>query len=116
MSDPQILSSAIFRSGPVPEVTVEWLASHLADVRLVDCREADELVSPLGAVRDVEHVPLGDFPEAAGAWDKAAPLVIICRSGARSGQAAMFLERNGFSCVASAAGGMIAWRQRVGAP
>lgn len=111
----ETLSNAIFRSGPIPEVTIDWLAENRSDFRVIDCREADELVGPLGALDGIEHVPLHTIPAHAPSWEREQPVVIICRSGGRSGQAAMFLERAGFSNVASVAGGMLAWRERFGA-
>jgi rhodanese-related sulfurtransferase len=36
---------------------------------------------------------------------------MVCRSGARSAQACMFLQQQGFSNVFNLRGGMIAWVQ-----
>ena len=46
---------------------------------------------------------------AAGAWDRSAPLVLICRSGGRSAKAALALMALGFTQVASLRGGMLGW-------
>jgi rhodanese-related sulfurtransferase len=45
--------------------------------------------------------------QAAG-WDRAADLVVICRSGGRSSRAAEALARLGFSRVMNLVGGMLA--------
>jgi rhodanese-related sulfurtransferase len=76
---------------------------------LIDVREADELVSELRAIPAIEHVPLATVAKASQGWDKKARLVIVCRSGGRSGRAALELESLGFHNVVSMAGGMLAW-------
>ena len=45
--------------------------------------------------------------------DKDAPVLVMCRSGARSYHAGMFLKQNGFERVYNLAGGVIAWSQDV---
>lgn len=76
--------------------------------RLVDVREAGELALD-GYIPGAEHVPLGALLAAAHAWDRAAPLVLVCRSGNRSGRAAGALAAMGFGDVMNLAGGMLAY-------
>jgi sulfur dioxygenase len=102
------------RSGGVPEVDGAWLAEHLGAerrFRLVDVREPAELKSELGALVGAENVPLGSLPDVARDWARDAAVVLVCRSGGRSGRAAQALEGMGFQRVASLAGGMLAWRE-----
>ncbi|MGM0575438.1 MAG: rhodanese-like domain-containing protein [Myxococcota bacterium] len=96
----------------VPEVTVAWVRRHGHMAHLVDVREPDEFVGELGHVAGSELVPLGRVEEEADAWDRERPLVLICRSGGRSGDAATALEAMGFRRVVSMAGGMIEWNER----
>lgn len=96
----------------VPEVTPEWVMQHGASVRLVDVREPDEYIGELGHIAGAELVPLAMVIAGAAEWDKRTPLITVCRSGGRSGKAAVELERMGFTQVASMAGGMIAWNAR----
>lgn len=96
----------------VPEVGAEWVAGHHGEARLIDVREPDELVGELGHVTGVENVPLGVVEGAAVGWDRDQPLVVICRSGGRSGKAALALQRMGFTKIASMRGGMIDWNQQ----
>jgi rhodanese-related sulfurtransferase len=42
---------------------------------------------------------------------KDEKLVMVCRSGARSAQACMFLQQHGFSNVYNLRGGMMGWVQ-----
>jgi rhodanese-related sulfurtransferase len=80
-------------------------------VRLIDVREPHEFTGELRHVPEAELVPLGTVPDAARAWDRAAPLVCICRSGNRSGRAGEALLAMGFEDVTNMTGGMLAWNE-----
>lgn len=45
---------------------------HLGALRLVDVREPDEFVGPLGHLRGAELTPLSTVPAAAAAWEANA--------------------------------------------
>lgn len=92
------------------EVQPHWLEEHLRDVQIVDVREPDEFNGPLGHVPGAKLVPLGTLKDRAADLDKARPLVIVCRSGARSAQATVLLGKAGFDKVANLSGGMLRWR------
>ena len=99
----------ITRTGPVPEVTAAWVSANLGRFQVVDVRRLDEFVGSLGRVPGALLAPLDQLEAAAAGWDSAAPVVVVCRSGGRSGRAAVALEAAGFRRVASLAGGMLAW-------
>lgn len=103
----------IERVDGVPEVSTEWVASHRSAVTLLDVREPDEFEGPLGHVEGAQLVPLGKLDVEAERLDPDRPYVTICRSGGRSGQAALHLEARGFKRVASMGGGMTRWRDNV---
>ncbi len=96
--------------GGVPEVGPQWLYAHPEEVRMIDVREPHELLG--GRIKGVENVPLGAVRAKAKDWDVNEPLVLICRSGGRSGRAAIELESLGFRRVVSLRGGMIDWVQQ----
>lgn len=77
--------------------------------RLVDVREPDEYTGPLGHIAGAELVPLASVLAKAVSWNKDEPLLLVCRSGGRSGNAAMALTRAGFSKAMNLVGGMMAW-------
>jgi rhodanese-related sulfurtransferase len=78
-------------------------------VRVVDVREPHEFVGELGHVPGSELVPMHSVLAHAMAWDREAPLLLVCRSGGRSGMVAQALIRAGFTRVMNLAGGMLAW-------
>jgi len=92
------------------EVQPHWLEEHLHDVQIVDVREPDEFNGPLGHVPGATLIPLGTLSKSAGSLAKDKPLVVVCRSGARSAQATLILGKAGFEKVANLSGGMLRWR------
>ena len=96
-----------------PEEVKERLekGEHL---NLVDVREPHEraefniggLFVPLGKVQTMQIDELENL--------KDEEVIVYCRSGNRSGQAAMILETMGFSNTKNLAGGMLAWQSKFG--
>lgn len=61
-------------------------------------------------------IPLGELPGRISelAHLKNEEVIVHCRSGARSGQAKLFLEDAGFTNVRNVLGGMLDWQARFG--
>lgn len=95
----------------VPEVSPAWVLSQPSGVRLVDVREPDEFTGPLGHIERSELLPLATVEATVKSWDREAPVALICRSGGRSGKAAMQMLSMGFRRVVSMRGGMLAVRE-----
>lgn len=104
--DPTALAGAIHPDAL--EVDATWVADHRDEFRLVDVREPHELRGPLGSIEGAENVPLLQLLAQAGGLDPAEPLVLVCRSGRRSGEAAEQLRQAGIQTVAAIEGGMLA--------
>jgi rhodanese-related sulfurtransferase len=64
-----------------------------------------------GTVPKAEALPLHTLPAKMHDLSKDEKLVMVCRSGARSAQACMFLQQQGFSNVYNLRGGMMGWMQ-----
>ena len=83
-------------------------------LNLVDVREPHERVDfNIGGI----HVPLGQIQtmQIDDIEDlKNEEVILYCRSGNRSGQAAMFLEAMGFTNTKNLVGGMLAWEDKFG--
>jgi rhodanese-related sulfurtransferase len=84
--------------------------SHSSDIQLIDVRESAEFNGGLGHIPGARLIPLAELAARSGEIDKERPVVTVCRSGARSAQATVLLQRSGFSKVANLAGGMLRWR------
>ncbi|MCM3638484.1 rhodanese-like domain-containing protein [Sporosarcina luteola] len=95
------------------EMTTTELQKQLENgetVNMIDVREEDEVEQ--GMIPGAIHIPLGEVPERLEELEKAAPYVLICRSGGRSGRAAEFLEAKGYD-VTNMVGGMLDWQGDV---
>jgi rhodanese-related sulfurtransferase len=85
------------------------VATHSRSVLIVDVRGPDEYRGELGHLEGSILGPLGTIVAAAATWPRDKPIVTVCRSGGRSGKAALALAARGFSRVASLQGGMLGW-------
>jgi glyoxylase-like metal-dependent hydrolase (beta-lactamase superfamily II)/rhodanese-related sulfurtransferase len=91
----------------IPPGALEELASQ---VQIVDVREAEEFNGPLGRIAGATLIPLQELSARAGDLSHDKPIVTVCRSGARSAQAVVLLQKAGFKDVANLHGGMLRWR------
>lgn len=85
------------------------VAAERGRARFIDVREPAEFTGELGHIAGSELVPLGGLERAARGWSHEQRIVLVCRSGARSGRAASYLAASGFKDVINLSGGMIAW-------
>jgi glyoxylase-like metal-dependent hydrolase (beta-lactamase superfamily II)/rhodanese-related sulfurtransferase len=92
------------------EIEPQALEEAAGKAQLIDVREPAEYTGPLGHIRGSMLVPLGELGKRTDELDRDRPIVAVCRSGARSAQAVVLLQKAGFSSVANLAGGMLRWR------
>jgi sulfur-carrier protein adenylyltransferase/sulfurtransferase len=109
MSD--VYESATSHPAGYRDLAPARLGAALGDVRIVDVREPAEYTGELGHIPGAELVPLATVEAAAAGWNKDEALVLVCRSGARSGRAAAALTAQGFRRAMNMVGGMIAWNE-----
>jgi rhodanese-related sulfurtransferase len=78
---------------------------------VLDVREPDEYKG--GHILNSQLIPLGKLKERIGELSKYknVPVVVVCRSGNRSGTACVTLAKEGFSQAYNLAGGMMAWQK-----
>lgn len=93
-----------------PLVWPEFVARQGTSVRLVDVREADELVGPLGHIPGIDWVPKDRVLSLTERLPKDDLVVLISRAGERSAPLAKALEEAGMPFVASMVGGMVTWK------
>ena len=87
-----------------PDFVMEAAAkgAHLIDVRT-------EAEVAQGVIGGAVHIPLHLLPLRAGGVPQDKPVVIYCRSGARSAQACAFMAAQGFENMHNLAGGILSW-------
>jgi rhodanese-related sulfurtransferase len=94
---------------PTPQLdVVEAVAKLQEGALLLDVREISEWNA--GHAPEAIHIPLGELASHLGRLDLAQDIVVICRSGRRSNDAAGALRSVGFDAY-NFAGGMQAWQQ-----
>lgn len=91
------------------EITPRAASAHLSAVRILDVREVSEFNDALGHIAGAELMPLATVPLKLTELDRAAPTLVVCRSGGRSGRGASLLAAAGFTNVYNLSGGMLAW-------
>ena len=97
-------------------ITVEDLKSRLAsessDVFLLDIREDREItMNPMQNAGEIHHIAMGDVKEHLNDIPRDKTVVVICRSGARSGMVVEYLLEQDYDNVANLIGGVMAWEQ-----
>jgi sulfur dioxygenase len=110
IADEQAWAPLTYTFAGVWEIAPQSLEEAAAPVEVIDVREPDEYVGPLGHIRGAKLIPLGQLGRRLDELPRDRPLVIVCRSGARSAQATVALQRAGFPQVANLSGGMLRWR------
>lgn len=91
--------------------SVKDLLQNNHDVSIVDVREVEEVEQ--GKIPSAIHIPLRLLEFRMYELDKSKDYIMVCRSGARSGQATVLLEQHGYR-VKNMSGGMLAWDGKVG--
>lgn len=98
-------------------ITAEELKQRMdsgEQLNIVDVREPHEnadfniggTLVPLGQIQAMQVDELEEL--------KDQEVIVYCRSGNRSGQAAMILETMGFQNVKNLVGGMLKWEEKFG--
>jgi rhodanese-related sulfurtransferase len=77
---------------------------------LIDVRTPSELTGPLGKIPQSRNVPMQNLEKNPEQFPRDKTLVLICRSGHRSLEAADLLAEHGY-VVYSVDGGMQSWRE-----
>jgi sulfur dioxygenase len=94
----------------VHEIAPEWVASHRAEVYVLDVRSPAEFDGELGHLKGAALIPLDDLRARLSEVSSDKPVVVVCQTGRRSAMGAAILEKSGLTRVANLAGGMVMWR------
>ena len=108
--DDPVWAPLTFTFAGIWEMSPAVLEEYATKVQVLDVREPDEYRGPLGHIHGSTLIPLAELPARAGELAPDRPVVAVCRSGARSAQAVVLLQKAGFKDVANLTGGMLRWR------
>ncbi|MGJ3238559.1 MAG: rhodanese-like domain-containing protein [Anaerolineae bacterium] len=98
-------------SGGVPKMDIDTYMSEHYDTNnhvLIDVRTPSEFKS--GHVARAKNIPLNTISKKMNTIPKDKPVVLICRTGNRSGMAARQLANAGYTNIVNLKGGMIRWQ------
>ncbi len=100
----------------VNTLTSSQLIEKLAageNITVIDVRTPEEVVE--GKIIGAANINIfdADFADRIGTYDKTNTYAMVCRSGARSGQACIHMDSMGFKNVSNVEGGMMAWAGEV---
>ena len=79
---------------------------------VLDVREDKELA--ICKLEDTMHIPMGELQARIAELEpyKGQEIVVMCRSGGRSGQCVQYMRKLGFNAV-NLTGGILAWADDV---
>ncbi|MEV0267232.1 rhodanese-like domain-containing protein [Hamadaea sp. NPDC050747] len=78
-----------------------------AGAYLLDVREPDEWTA--GHAPGAVHLPMMEVPARLEEIPRDGDVVVVCRSGGRSGQVVAYLQQQGYDNVVNLDGGMLDW-------
>jgi len=98
-----------------PDIDVATAASLRggSDVVMLDVRTPEEYAQ--GHIPGVVSIPLNQVPSRLAEIPKDKTVVVTCRTGNRSAQAAQLLRQRGYNNVHNMLGGIAAW-EKAGYP
>jgi rhodanese-related sulfurtransferase len=75
--------------------------------KLIDVRTPQEMLQ--ASIANAQPLPLVTLPLRFNDIPNDEKVVFYCRTGARSGQACMFMEQQGYKNVYNLRGGIVSW-------
>ena len=90
---------------------LKQMLDNKEDFQLIDVREEHEFeICNLKG----ELIPMGEIPDNVEKISRDKPVIIHCRSGARSGNVIQYLESNfGYTNLYNLQGGILAWADEI---
>lgn len=83
------------------------MKAKAGNIRVIDIRQPAELNR--GIIPGSEALPMHVIPLRINELKQDETLVMVCLSGARSAQACMYLQQQGYENVFNLRGGIISW-------
>ncbi|MFY1697156.1 MULTISPECIES: rhodanese-like domain-containing protein [unclassified Solwaraspora] len=90
-----------------PAVPVVAAPDVADDAYLLDVREPEEWAA--GHAPGAHHLPMMEIPHRLADVPSDGDVVVVCRSGGRSGKVVAYLRQHGWDNVRNLDGGMQSW-------
>ncbi|MDP5273309.1 rhodanese-like domain-containing protein [Chengkuizengella axinellae] len=78
-------------------------------LNIIDVREDEEVAE--GMIPGAKHIPLGELPARHQEIEQTDEVILVCRSGNRSGKAQQYLDMLGLKNLKNMEGGMLEWHK-----
>lgn len=93
------------------DIDPQEVSKNQASVSLIDVRRPEEFNGELGHIPGSRLITLDTLNAHIQSLPKDKPIVFVCRSGARSANAASTAMAHGYTQVYNMKGGMILWNE-----
>lgn len=109
------ITYAFGQSGKVQKVSADVFKKTLDSVQakqVIDVRTPEEFQA--GHLHGAKNINIydADFAEKIGSLDKTIPVMVYCKAGARSADAAKRMQQMGFENVYDLEGGILSWENK----
>ena len=92
------------------EFQEQFQSGNNGDFQFIDVREEDEYEE--AHIAGTTLIPLSEFQSRVDEISEDTPVVLVCRSGGRSAQAATFLASMGYEDLYNMADGTMGWMNK----
>ena len=100
----------VYRTGSgTPIVPAEFVAAQGPAVRIIDVRDPQEFIGPMGYIPGSEWIPPERLDSLPGRLGRDAMLVVVSRHGDRASEVARRLAKSGMRYAGAMAGGVSQW-------
>jgi rhodanese-related sulfurtransferase len=96
------------------DITPKQLKSRLdagEAIDIIDVREDWEVAQ--GMLANAIHIPMDNIPDAVDQISREKPVVVMCHTGRRSEQVALWMDTEGFDNVLNLVGGIDQWSREI---
>jgi rhodanese-related sulfurtransferase len=94
----------------VTPIELKQMLDNKENIQMIDVREPHEFET--GHI-EAELIPMNTIPKNLDKVSKDKKVIMICRSGNRSGNVIRFMEGQGFENLYNLKGGMLAWKKEI---
>lgn len=89
---------------------VQFASGEHGEYQFIDVREADEYAQ--AHIPGAANIPLSEFQQRMDEISEDAPVLLVCHTGARSAQAAMFMAGMGYDELYNLEEGTRGWMKK----